>query len=352
MSLPKPSFLSVHVIGTNGKGSVSTKISYALEKAGYKVGLFTSPHLDCITERIQINRKPIEKNHLEGLFKSAPSMESFFSQSFFIAFNYFQYHSVDFVVWEAGIGARLDPIRLVDPFLTVITSLGFDHTQILGPTLEKIAREKGALFTKDLVISRQALTSTIVTLALERKANVAVAETDEKDYQASNTYTALKAVEFFRKKGIIPFCMEFKEFYSILPKGRFEEVKEGIILDVAHNPQGLEALILKCREKYAEGGTLLLGGYRDKDLVLMVKKHHSYFEKILVWDGGKKNLRMYPKEELKEQLEKLTSRSIGLVQDLDLEHYLGEEKRGLLLITGGFAIVREARERLRGLLNP
>jgi dihydrofolate synthase/folylpolyglutamate synthase len=234
----------------------------------------------------------------------------------------------------------------------VITSLGFDHTQILGSTLEKIAREKGALFTKDLVISRQALTSTIVTLALERKANVAVAETDEKDYQASNTYTALKAVEFFRKKGIIPFCMEFKEFHSILPKGRFEEVKEGIILDVAHNPQGLEALILKCREKYAEGGTLLLGGYRDKDLVLMVKKHHSYFEKILVWDGGKKNLRMYPKEELKEQLEKLTSRSIGLVQDLDLEHYLGEEKRGLLLITGGFAIVREARERLRGLLNP
>ena len=283
------------------------------------------------------------------LFESTPIQGSFFYQCFFIAFNYFQHHSVDFVVWEAGIGARLDPIRLVDPFLTVITSLGFDHTQLLGPTLEKIAREKGALFTKDLVISRQACTSTIVSLALERQTNIAVAKIDEKDYQASNTFTALKAVEFFRKKGIIPVSMEFKELYAILPKGRFEEVKEGIILDVAHNPQGLEALILKCREKYAKGGTLLLGGYRDKDLSLVLKKHHDYFGKILVWDGGKKYFRMFPKEELKKQLEKHTNRSIEFAQDLDQEIYRRDEKSPLLLITGGFAIVREARERLRGL---
>ena len=346
-SFHKLCFFSIHVIGTNGKGSVSYKIAYALEKAGFKVGLLTSPHLECVTERIQINRKPIDLKTLQNIRNAIPFEESWYMHLFLVAIQYFQQNCVDFVVFEAGMGARLDPIRLIDPFLTVITSIGYDHTQDLGNTLEKIALEKGALFTKDLVISSQALTPTILTLALKRGTNVTIAQTDDNDYQSTNTYTALKAIEFFKKKGIIPFSTDFKELYKVVPKGRFEEIKKGVILDVAHNPQGLEALIAKCRQKYPVGGILIIGGYKDKDLVSVLKGTHEYFSKIFVCDLAKKDPRMLPQETLKMQIETITKREVFLVEDPFKQAYLEKDEKNLLLVCGGFQMVKEAKKRFK-----
>lgn len=326
---------------------MSLKIAYALEKAGFKVGLFTSPHLHCVTERIQINRKPIDSKVLQKIWADTPFTESWYMHLFLIAITYFQQQRVDFAVLEAGMGARLDPIRLIDPFLTVITSLGLDHTQQLGSTLEKIAREKGALLAKDLVISSQAITPTFQAIANQKNTSIYLAKTDDVDYQAANTLTALEACAFLQKKGILPFSFTFQDLYSVIPEGRFEEIKRNVIVDVAHNPQGLEALFLKCRQKYPKGGILIFGGYQDKDLVSALKNTQLYFSKIYVCDLDKKDPRMLPKEELKKQIEKIGFKDVLLVEDPFKEAFMSQNKNDFLLVCGGFQIVKEAKKRFK-----
>src|SRR5690348_12136311 len=144
---PENKFRSIHVAGTNGKGSTSHMLAAILQTAGYKTGLYTSPHLKDFRERIRINGKMIdEKSVVDFVEKHKTIFEkikpSFFEWTVGLAFDYFRNKKVDVAVIETGLGGRLDSTNVINPLISVITNIGWDHMQLLGDTLEKIAAEK------------------------------------------------------------------------------------------------------------------------------------------------------------------------------------------------------------------
>ena len=147
---PYETYPSVHVAGTNGKGSTSHMIASVLQCAGLKVGLYTSPHLKDFRERIRVNGEPIdEKSVVDFIEKHKQFLEiqglSFFELTVGMAFDYFASQKVDIAIIEVGLGGRLDSTNIIKPLVSVITNIGLDHTQFLGDTLEEIAFEKGGI---------------------------------------------------------------------------------------------------------------------------------------------------------------------------------------------------------------
>ena len=147
---PEHKFKSIHVGGTNGKGSTSHIISSILQEAGYKVGLYTSPHLKNFTERIRINGEEVSQNFVVDFIAKNKSFLnkqqlSFFEMTVGMAFDYFAKQHVDIAIIEVGLGGRLDSTNVINPEVSVITNIGYDHTQFLGDTLKEIASEKAGI---------------------------------------------------------------------------------------------------------------------------------------------------------------------------------------------------------------
>ncbi len=154
---PYKNFKSIHVAGTNGKGSTSHMIASVLQEAGYKVGLYTSPHLKDYRERIKINGQLIPENYvIDFVNNNKQSFEkiglSFFEWTVGLAFNYFSEENVDIAIIEVGLGGRLDSTNVITPLISVITNIGKDHTQFLGDTLEKIAFEKAGIIKPNIPV--------------------------------------------------------------------------------------------------------------------------------------------------------------------------------------------------------
>ena len=151
---PHRSYRTIHVAGTNGKGSTSHLLAAVLSEAGYKVGLYTSPHLIDFRERIRVDGEMIEKQFVVDFVKNhrkafEPIMPSFFELTMEMAFLYFQTMKVDVAIIETGLGGRLDSTNIISPNLSIITNIGFDHTHYLGNTLPKIAAEKAGIIKPD-----------------------------------------------------------------------------------------------------------------------------------------------------------------------------------------------------------
>ncbi|MFA5814995.1 MAG: folylpolyglutamate synthase/dihydrofolate synthase family protein [Bacteroidales bacterium] len=147
---PHRNFHSIHIAGTNGKGSVSNMLAAVLQQSGYRVGLYTSPHLIDFRERIRINGEMIPKKEVIAFIeKNKPLLEelkpSFFEMTVALAFDYFSKQDIQVAIIEAGLGGRLDSTNIIDPVLSVITNISFDHMDLLGDTLEKIALEKAGI---------------------------------------------------------------------------------------------------------------------------------------------------------------------------------------------------------------
>ena len=154
---PERKFKSIHVAGTNGKGSTSHLLASVLQEAGYKVGLYTSPHLKDYRERITINGQPISEDYVcDFVNKNKPFFEanelSFFEMSVGLAFEYFVKEKTDINIIEVGMGGRLDSTNIITPLISVITNIGLDHTQFLGDTLEAIAFEKAGIIKPDIPV--------------------------------------------------------------------------------------------------------------------------------------------------------------------------------------------------------
>ena len=152
---PHRQFKTIHVAGTNGKGSVSHTLAAMLQSAGYKVGLYTSPHLVDFRERIRINGECISKEYVVDFVENErpffePLHPSFFELTTAMAFKYFAEQQVDIAVIEVGLGGRLDCTNIITPILSIITNISFDHTQFLGNTLEQIAMEKGGIIKQHI----------------------------------------------------------------------------------------------------------------------------------------------------------------------------------------------------------
>jgi len=239
---PEQTFAAVHIAGTNGKGSVATKIAAVLQENGYKTGLYTSPHLETFHERIRIDGQMISEEEVERLLP--PLMKrceeaTFFELTTALAFHYFAEQQVDIAVVEAGLGGRLDATNVIMPILAVITSIGLDHTELLGPTREDIAREKGGIAKPGVPL---VLGPTALGLGLE--ADIAV-EGPFADFLEENRAIAKAALE-----AMPGFAIETMEELDQLPMGRFQEVAPGVIYDVAHNPDGVRALLAAIERRY------------------------------------------------------------------------------------------------------
>lgn len=277
---PEKNYLSVHIAGTNGKGSVSTKIAKGLELSGFRTGLFTSPHISTFRERIQVNGIMIPEEKVVELYSVITSLGvplTFFEITTLMAFLYFAEVQVDWAVFETGIGGRLDATNCLLPKLAVITTIALDHTEILGETQELIAKEKGGIIKPGVpvVIGPRVPLKVIEKIALDKKSPLIVSQGGDTFEEENNAIskTAMQLLDI--SPDVIANALQSS------PPCRMEEVHSPfypfpVILDAAHNPDGLQGLF-----KHMDKLPVIVGLSQSKDLkscleILSKKASHLY----------------------------------------------------------------------------
>ena len=288
---PQHTFKSIHVAGTNGKGSTSHMIASILQEEGYKVGLYTSPHLKDFRERIKVNGKMISKQFVSSFIgKHQTFFESeqfsFFEMTVGMAFDYFRKERVDIAVIEVGLGGRLDSTNIINPEVAVITNIGMDHTQFLGSTLTEIATEKaGIIKPKIPVIIGEYTEETkqvFLNTSKRRQSPIYFAQdvnfefwpSDLKGgYQKYNQFTTREAIKCLKVLGWSISEESVKIGLKNVIKntgllGRWQVLQENpkVICDTAHNREGLEMVMTQLREVPFKQLHLVLGMVSDKDL--------------------------------------------------------------------------------------
>ena len=291
----------VHVAGTNGKGSICAMLESIYRAAGLRVGLFTSPHLVSFRERIQVNRELIEEDSVVRLAGSLPPlMESlaadskltFFEAVTIMALRYFVERECDLVVWETGLGGRLDATNIVHPLVSVITNVQFDHEKWLGTTLSQIAGEKAGIIKPGVPVvtgtSENEALDVIMQVARQNQAPLTVVSRRDLDlpplptltiplpgaHQRWNAAVALATTRVLEPQIPVALEAQVRGLQSVQWSGRLQEVCRGnqrILLDGAHNPAGAETLRAAARDIFpsAEVG-LIIGVMQDKDQPAML----------------------------------------------------------------------------------
>ncbi|MFQ3297110.1 MAG: dihydrofolate synthase/folylpolyglutamate synthase [Polaribacter sp.] len=288
LCFPEKKFKSIHVGGTNGKGSTSHMLASILQEAGYKVGLYTSPHLKNFTERVRINGEEIPKEKVTSfIHKNKVFLErhklSFFEMTVGMAFDYFASEKVDIAIIEVGLGGRLDSTNLITPEISVITNIGLDHTQFLGETLPEIAFEKAGIIKKHIPViigeEQASVKSVFVTKAQAEKAPIYFALDDLEvyksdllgDYQKQNSKTAVAAIKTLQgfevsnehiKSGLLNVVKNTNL------KGRWQILQEHpkVICDTAHNKEGLQIVLNQLKRETFKVLHIVLGVVSDKNL--------------------------------------------------------------------------------------
>ena len=306
---PQNEYRIIHVAGTNGKGSVSHFLSAILQSAGYKTGLYTSPHLVDFGERIRVNGKKIQPEYVADFVEKNEKMldkiqPSFFEATMAMAFRYFADCAVDVAVIEVGLGGRLDSTNIVSPALSVITNISFDHTEFLGNTLAQIAAEKAGIIkpeipvvigevvpeTRPVFIQKAQEQNSPLTFAeenisvkfIEYSADKMIVETrdDEKlivglcgEYQLKNIATVLTAVEELQKLGFAIYREDVKNgLENVIPltnlQGRWQVIshKPTVVLDTGHNKGGIENIVHQLKKQHYEKLRIVIGMVKDKDI--------------------------------------------------------------------------------------
>ena len=306
---PQNEYRIIHVAGTNGKGSVSHFLSAILQSAGYKTGLYTSPHLVDFGERIRVNGKKIQPEYVADFVEKNEKMldkiqPSFFEATMAMAFRYFADCAVDVAVIEVGLGGRLDSTNIVSPALSVITNISFDHTEFLGNTLAQIAADKAGIIkpeipvvigevvpeTRPVFIQKAQEQNSPLTFAeenisvkfIEYSADKMIVETldNEKlivglcgEYQLKNIATVLTAVEELQKLGFAIYREDVKNgLENVIPltnlQGRWQVIshKPTVVLDTGHNKGGIENIVHQLKKQHYEKLRIVIGMVKDKDI--------------------------------------------------------------------------------------
>ena len=296
---PQKKIKTIHVAGTNGKGSVCNILYNLYKKAGYKVGLFTSPHLIDFRERIIVGEDEISKEYVVNFYKKnlerfKKISPSFFEWSTALAFCYFKDSNTEINIIETGLGGRLDSTNIIQPELSIITSIGLDHVAILGDTLEKIAKEKAGIIKENIptLLGPDILEESVfreICSWKNSKLHKAVNKNDGiqtslPNYQIKNWNTAKKATEILKNKFKIGEIEDDpKKFLTI--KGRWQIVgrRPMTILDIGHNEQCIVELRNQLKKETFEKLILIIGFSKDKDistlLNLLPKAEIYYFTK-------------------------------------------------------------------------
>ncbi len=279
LHFPHRAYPSIHVAGSNGKGSVSLKIAAGLQKEGYKVGLYTSPHLFHFNERILVNSEPIDdqslRKGLQDLFlinERLSLQATFFELATHLAFQYFHQQKVDIAIIETGLGGRLDATNIIDPILSVITSISLEHAHLLGNDLEAIATEKAGILKPDVpcVTGPNARYQAIKVRAEKLGSPLIATECTSSYFDDENSAIARNALMKFRDW--FPLSDESIEAgLTVRPRCRFEQ-RGNVIFDVAHNSDAffrlLQALDLFFPKKNRR---FLVGFCKDKDAASCLK---------------------------------------------------------------------------------
>jgi len=288
LGFPEQKFKSIHVAGTNGKGSTSHMLASILQEAGYKVGLYTSPHLKNFTERIRINGVEIsEEKVTEFINGNKAFLEqqkmSFFEMTVGLAFDYFASEKVDIAIIEVGLGGRLDSTNCITPEVTVITNIGLDHTQFLGETLPEIAFEKAGIIKKNIPVvigeEQAAVKSVFIAKAAKESAPIYFASDASGtyisdllgDYQIQNSKTAAAAIKRLEgyqvsKENIKNGLLNVVKNTNL--KGRWQVLQEHpkLICDTAHNKEGLAIVLNQLKKQPFKKLHIVLGVVADKKL--------------------------------------------------------------------------------------
>lgn len=331
---PQERFKSIHVAGTNGKGSTSHMLAAILQTAGYKTGLYTSPHLRDFRERFRIDGVMISEAFvIDFTERIRPLIEtvepSFFELTVAMAFDYFAQEKVDVVVVETGLGGRLDSTNIIQPELSVITNIGWDHMNLLGDTLEKIAFEKAGIIKPGTPVVLGE-TTPVTRPVFEAQANamsapllladhlryaadwqyqhhelvvqVATSGTDERTpytldlpgyYQTKNLITVLEAVDQLQQKGWNISLPQVQQALKQVKKltglhGRWEVIRQQptVVLDVGHNEDGLRQVVSQIELTTHNNLHIVIGMVKDKEITpalrLLPKEANYYFTKAQI----------------------------------------------------------------------
>lgn len=343
---PHKKFKTIHVAGTNGKGSVSHLIASVLQEAGYKTALYTSPHLKDFRERIKINGEPVSKdfvvdfieNHKDKFSQVKPS---FFEMTVAMAFQYFAEQEVDYAVIETGLGGRLDSTNIISPEISIITNVSLDHTALLGDTVQQIAPEKAGIIKKDVPVVIGEYDDKIADIftnkAKEEGTELVFADhvyrikeskyqnhkrrllvENSKDnnelellsglsgiYQAMNVVTALVSLEKLveegmqiKQKHIIDGFDKVVDNTGIMGRWQVLNQKPLVVCDTGHNEAGIESVLQQIAEVEHENLHIVFGMVNDKNidtvLSMMPKEANYYFTQASI-------PRALPVDELKEK---------------------------------------------------
>lgn len=388
---PQNTFKSIHIAGTNGKGSTSHMLAAILQTSGLKTGLYTSPHLFDFSERIRIDGTPVSREFVvefvgriqQAAIKIQPS---FFEITVAMAFEYFAVHQVDIAVIETGLGGRLDSTNIIQPVLAVITSVGLDHQDILGQTLEEIAAEKAGIvkFKTPLVLGemKHETMAVFATVCSRMQSDVIQAEqyatlvgvheqgnnqvcdyrinstgthfsleTDLKGlYQAKNARTVYCCVRMLRKYG---YAIDDEDMRKGLKnvsaltgiRGRWEIIQNNplIIADVAHNIDGIQEVLKQLNMQYpGRNYHFILGFVRDKHihpiLSLLPTQAKYYFTQAQI-------PRALPVEILQELASKynLNGNAYPNVNEAMLATQEQAQPNDIILLTGSFFMIAELK---------
>ena len=394
LNQPHHKFKSIHIAGTNGKGSTSHMIASILQSAGYKTGLYTSPHLKDFRERIKINGKKISKQEVIKFVKQYwPQIKninpSFFEMTVGLCFNYFAHQKIDIAVIETGLGGRLDSTNVISPQLSVITNIGYDHTNLLGNTLPKIAFEKAGIIKPHVAVvigqTQKAIKNVFIKKAKASKSEIYFADEKYKaypsilsdkervninrqfvdinvegkmflknlkldllgKYQFKNILTVLQSVEILQKqgfeisekairKGIENTCKQT----GLMGRWQILSKKPIAICDTGHNIDGIKEVVKQLKTYPFKKLHFVLGLVNDKNpepvLALLPKNAIYYFCKANIPRGLDAN-------ELKQKAIKLglKGNAYASVKDAYTKAKLEASKNNLVFIGGSTFVVAE-----------
>lgn len=389
---PQNQFKSIHIAGTNGKGSTSHMLAAALQQQGYKTGLYTSPHLKDFGERIRINGAMIDPEFVIQFTEKTKALcksiqPSFFELTVAMAFEYFAVQKVDIAVIETGLGGRLDSTNIINPILSIITNIGFDHTQFLGNTLEAIAFEKAGIIkqhtpvvigevipeTKKVFEEKANTTNSSILFAedcydisvKDHRNNQMVCEVLNKTtqefnvlitdlnglYQTKNLKTLLTSIDVLNKNGITikeenvaTALANVKKLTGL--RGRWDIISNEptIILDVAHNKDGIQTLLHQLNSNYLNSKFhFVLGFVNDKDidsiLDLLPKAASYYFTNAHIERAlPREKLRLLAKEK------NLSGDSFDDINQAIVNAINNAQKNDVIIACGSFFTLAEINE--------
>ena len=393
---PERDLKLIHIAGTNGKGSTTSMITEILMGEGYKVGMYTSPFIEEFEERIQINRNNIPKESLailmdeikvavDKVIEAGYNHPTEFEIITVLMLLYFKKENIDFGVIEVGLGGTLDSTNVIKPIIQVITSISFDHTNLLGNTLEKIAREKAGIIKKGIptVIypQQEEVLKVIKNKCFEMDSELYIANNEnlkfknivnlDKPYQLLkynneidillpllgehqiiNLSVAMQAIEVLNNKNIIDISIAniVKSIKNVSWKGRLEVLSNNpyVVIDGSHNIQGIKTLSRNIKKYFKyENLYLILGILADKDVEEMIKIITPMAKKV--YSVTPNSIRGELAESLKDEVSKFNKncKAFDKYEEAYLEALNDASEKDLILASGSLYMIGDMRKIIR-----